>query len=203
MVVSPRRDPAFADHPAHGELAQHRFFKDVLPFCTQRRTAIDVGAHIGLWTRMLLQKFEYIVAFEPVAENFACLLQNVLSKKARLENAALGSCQEFCTMTMPEKGNSGCWHVKPEGKDTQITTLDSYLLRDVDLIKIDAEGYEGRVISGAVTTIMQSRPTIVFEDNGLGQKYYGINWLDPKAMLLQMGYRQALRIRKDEIWTPV
>ena len=42
-------------------------------------------------------------------------------------------------------------------------TLDSYNFTDVDIIKIDVEGYELQVLDGAVNTIAQSRPIVQLE----------------------------------------
>jgi len=42
-------------------------------------------------------------------------------------------------------------------------TLDSYQFEDVDIIKIDVEGYELLVLEGATTTISRNRPIIQIE----------------------------------------
>lgn len=112
-------------------------------------------------------------------------------------------------MFLPRDGNSGMAYATEnlyEGSGRVSTAkmypLDMYQFKDVGLIKIDVEGYEGNVVLGAIGTIMESRPVIVFEDNGLGPKRYGSKWLDPKPMLTEMRYKKALRIRKDEIWVP-
>src|SRR5258708_1944188 len=47
-----------------------------LSFCASRRTAIDVGAHYGSWSRYLARQFERTISFEPVKETFDCLIRN-------------------------------------------------------------------------------------------------------------------------------
>jgi len=42
-------------------------------------------------------------------------------------------------------------------------TLDSYGFTDVDIIKIDVEGYELQVLEGAVQTIANNRPIVQIE----------------------------------------
>ena len=42
-------------------------------------------------------------------------------------------------------------------------TLDSYNFTDVDVIKIDVEGYELQVLEGAINTVSQNRPIVQIE----------------------------------------
>lgn len=202
MIAAPATDPDFALHPVHGEWAQHRFLHDVLPHTARRGLAIDIGAHIGLWTRALAIQFKFVVAFEPVIENFTCLALNATLPNTQLENVALGATSGMVAMELPKKSNSGCWYASRNLGDTPMRTLDSYKFNDVDLIKIDVEGLEGEVLSGAQNTIQRCIPTIVFEENGLGLKHYGPNWIDPGLLLSVWRYKRAGKHGKNEIWIP-
>jgi FkbM family methyltransferase len=202
-LKQPRNDLNFAEHPIHGIRGQAEFFAAVMRHVRQRRTAIDAGAHIGIWTRMLSASFKEVFAFEPQHENFDCLKANVSDRdNVACFQVALGAHKGTVGLTVNEAENSGMWHVSPVGK-TQLDTLDglcSGLVRDVDLIKVDVEGFEGFVLSGALEIIARDKPVLVFEDNGLGAKYYEHDWLDPKEVLENAGYRRLSRIRKDEVW---
>jgi hypothetical protein len=55
---------------------------------------------------------------------------------------------------------------------------------------------------GAVETLRLSRPVVVFEDNGVGTKYFGKAWTDPKLLLASEGYVRAKRVNRDEVWIP-
>ena len=77
-------------------------------------------------------------------------------------------------------------------------TLDSYEFSDVDLIKIDVEGYELQVVKGAAKTIAQSRPIIILEQRGCEIKNFGecesgqaLRYLD------EMGMRRIWKIEHD------
>lgn len=208
----PVSDPGFAEHRAHGREAQLPFIRQVVKSCRSTAgIAIDVGAHIGIWSVELAKHFDRVHAFEPVKENYECLLENVARLKVTVHpNVALGEREGYCDMFAPRAGNSGmayASHDLYEGSGTvetaSIHTLDSYRFRNVGLIKIDVEGYEGNVMLGASGTIDESRPVIVFEDNGLGPKRYGRDWIEPKPILLRHGYKQAFRNRKDEVWVPL
>ena len=48
-------------------------------YVTKWRTAIDVGACIGLWTRDMVEKFDYVHAFEPFGDSGDCLIQKIIN----------------------------------------------------------------------------------------------------------------------------
>lgn len=196
-METPAGDPGFLTSGAHGLEVQLATLRRVVPYAKRRRTAIDIGAHIGTWTCGLLEEFATVLAFEPQDENFRCLAMNAPS--AELFKVALSDSYGGAAMAQ-HGSNSGCWRVA-QGSSVAVYPLDQLRLTNVDFIKIDVEGYEGRVLRGAVETIERSHPTIFFEDNGLGEKLYGADWIDPKHVLIGLGYARAERIRKDELWT--
>ena len=55
----------------------------------------------------------------------------------------------------------------------RVDTLDSFELREVDLIKIDVEGWELPVVHGAVETLRKWRPIVVCEQKGNDELGYG------------------------------
>lgn len=198
MLAGPARDPLFAISPLHGALVQKFTIYSAIKLCKKRRTAVDAGAHIGIWSDAMLNAgFLRVMSFEPVEENRSCLEQNV--PRAIVLPLALGADYGTCDMVMPDKGNSGMWRASV-GATTQVAPLDAYELESVDLIKIDTEGKEGDVLLGALRTIQRSSPVIVLEHNGLGQKYYGPNWIDPLKILQELGYRLVRKVRKDYIF---
>ena len=199
-LISPRRDPHFATNNVHGEHAQMRLLWLASSYCKKHRVAVDVGAHIGVWACELARRFKEVWAFEPCRENFDCLRANV-REQAHILNVALGDQERMCDMALSEGGNSGMWHIIP-GDAVEMHTLNSYTLDEVDLLKIDVEGFEDKVLMGAVETLRLSRPVVVFEGNGIGTKYFGKAWTDPKLLLASEGYVRAKRVNKDEIWVP-
>jgi FkbM family methyltransferase len=200
-VLSPQWDANFASSKMHGLVAQRENFDAVMKYVSKFRRAVDVGAHVGLWTAMMCEKFREVWAFEANDENFACLKKNMqkVHPHPAMIHTALGADNSRCDLALPDGGNSGCWHIV-RGKSTGMTTLDAYRLGGVDLLKLDVEGWEGQVLMGAINTIRRSYPVVIFEDNGAGAKYYGADWIDPKVVLTAYGYKRAERIHKDEIW---
>ena len=53
--------------------------------------------------------------------------------------------------------------VEPEKVTVEVKTLDSYNFKDVDIIKVDTEGYEFPVVIGAEQTIVTQKPIVQLE----------------------------------------
>lgn len=67
-------------------------------------------------------------------------------------------------------------------------TLDSYNFTDVDIIKIDVEGYEFQVLEGARSTIQTNRPIIQIECVELQPRAFGKTIQDLMDFFTQMDY---------------
>ncbi len=195
----PETDLGFAEHPVHGEHAQRWLLNSVLALVRGDRGAIDVGAHIGTWTIPLSERFDFVDAFEPQAQNYACLERNAGAlENVTLHQIALGA-QRGKAQIQNVGQNSGCGYVAPGG-DVLVMPLDAYDFVDIDFVKIDVEGYEGHVLAGARRLLDRCKPAIFFEDNGVGPRYFGPKWIDPKGILSDFGYRRKARIEKNELW---
>lgn len=154
----------------------------------RRRQAVDIGAHVGLWSMQLVKAFDYVFAFEPnpiVAELWPW---NVRADNAALYRMALGKAEARVGLRLFD-GHSGHTQVTASG-DVPMRTLDSFDLGAVDFIKADVEGFEAAVMKGATETILRCRPVIVVEQKGedgrLGLKPNGA-----LRYLLSLGMVQA------------
>ena len=135
-----------------------------------RRTAIDVGAAEGLITTWLAERFNVIHAFEPVPEAFALLSTKDWGGKVICHNGALGDRSEIRSI----QGTGHAAHItdQPTEVNVQVTALDSFDIPNVDLIKIDVEGFETRVLLGAWRLIHECRPMIMCERKHLFRTRY-------------------------------
>lgn len=173
------------------------------------RTAIDVGAHIGLWSFNLAQAFYRVASFEPVAAHRACFERNVFQAtdvRSRVENVELHDCALGMTdgsvsiHTAPT--STGDSWVKGAG-DIPMHTLDSFGFQEVDLIKIDCEGYEENVIRGGLQTITTWRPVIMVEQKrDMASERFGLGKLGAVQLLLDQGYRVAAELSGDYLCVP-
>lgn len=123
---------------------------------------VDVGAHIGIYTVALAKRVGSsgkIIAFEPDPLNVLALKTHInlnsLGDRVKVVQAAAGAHigEVGFTSNMSESHVSTLSLAEPNGAGShsvRCVTLDSVFANQrVDLIKIDVEGYEEKVIEGA------------------------------------------------------
>ena len=141
-------------------------------YVKQRRCAIDIGAHVGLWTYPMSFDFQKVIAFEPSPKHRECWVKNVEAINVSLYPYALGTVSKDAFLITPLKqhtGNTMISTISGEGVAVQIRTLDSFEFKGpVDFIKIDCEGYEQAILQGAEKSLLAWKPTIVVEQRGDG-----------------------------------
>ena len=158
---------------------------EAMKWCKQFRVAVDVGAHVGLFSYYLAQKFQTVEAFEPVAAHRECFIVNVTAPTVNLHAVALGDHDALIGMHT-SNGSSGDSWVNGLG-DIPLARLDSFNLQDVDFIKLDCEGGELAALRGAEETIMRCAPCIMVEQKkGRAQKY-GLKETEAVTYLESMG----------------
>ncbi len=168
----------------------------------RRRVAVDIGAHVGLWSMHLIKLFDQVVAFEPLDMHRIIFPHNVDMTNVSLYGYALGRKQ--CTTSMVTYDtNTGHSHVCPLGKgrlrNIPMRPLDEFNLQNVDLIKIDVEGYERAVVEGAYETIMKNKPIIILEQKGCDQEFYGERKNNALKWLVKLGYQDIFEKSGDHI----
>ncbi|MBS0640461.1 MAG: FkbM family methyltransferase [Acetobacteraceae bacterium] len=138
------------------------------------RRFVDVGAHIGFYTIGLAPQFDTVVAYEPSRAQHTWLAHNVrLNGYAHVEvnQVALGDAPGTAPLHVLSY-EGGLNSLAPDVAsryqaidhyDVPVAVLDDRGLTDVDLLKIDVEGYELPVLRGAARTITASRPLILLE----------------------------------------
>lgn len=155
---------------------QYSKYSECLKIMKNRRTAIDVGGNLGLWSRVMSLDFDNVQAFEPVSEYCEYFVKN--APKAILHNVALSDEEMIITMACATDGS--CGDTAPQVnkrkekalQEVETVLLDSYCFVDVDFIKVDCEGYELHVLQGAEQTILSNKPVIIVEQKpGKGKKY--------------------------------
>jgi FkbM family methyltransferase len=173
------------------------------PYIKNFRHAVDIGAHVGLWSRILARCFARLTAFEPIEEHRACFKENVRPGQGceiDLQPFALAGADEvLCFAVSPE--STGGTHVKLEddggGPQVVARPLDSFALSQIDFLKIDCEGYEYFVLQGAEETVRRDRPCIVVEQKPGKGSMYGLDDKDAVKLLQSWGAELKFEIAGD------
>lgn len=168
--------------------------------CERRRTAIDVGAHIGMWSFNLAEAFGCVRAFEPVALHRECFALNVPQQNVVLYPLALGTAHAMVTMHTGPSSTGDTW-VDPSkaGGTVSMVPLDDLEFTEVDFIKIDCEGYEEHVLRGAEQTLRSWRPVVCVEQKRDMAVKFGCEPKGGVRFLESLGYVQHVEIGGDHI----
>jgi FkbM family methyltransferase len=162
-------------HPPHVHPA-------VLGFLQPGSVVIDVGANLGEWTVPFARKVGAagrVLAIEP-APRSAAALESTLAANALAQveiiRCAIGDRDGTAQLAMPvvtsARADTGTARIGSicAGHDAlrvPLRRLDSLAaerdLARLDLIKIDVEGHERRVLDGATASLDRHRPTLVVE----------------------------------------
>lgn len=163
----------------------------------RRRTMIDCGAHIGLWSFNFEHWFEYVEAFEPVEEHRKCFQQNMVFGNYHLHPYALGDREAMVHIRVNPESTGDSW-VKGKG-EVSMKTLDSFDFQDVDFIKVDAEGYEEFILRGAEATLVKWKPVICVEQKRDMAAKFGLKPMGAVHYLISLGYKVVGEISGDYI----
>ena len=187
---------------------QESHLEAALGYVTQFGTAIDGGAHVGTWSRVMSQRFHHVLAFEPSLDTYECLqwnLQQAGVTNVECLNMALGSRRGQVSMVLDvpntARRNTGARFAIAEGPTLQ-ESIDSFALQDLGFLKLDVEGSEPSALEGARETLKRCHPVVLFENKKLWTRHYGLP-KDAVAQILQShGYVFRERVGCDEIWGP-
>lgn len=167
-------------NPIVGGAGTYQYPKIVatLGFVTGWGHAVDVGGHVGLWSRILAGRFAKVTAFEPVPEFADCYEKNVTSDNVRLHRLAVGDYVGKARLSRREP-HIASTVLDPAGDiAADIITLDSIELGSIDFLKIDVDGCEFEVLSGAELTILAEKPVIAIEQKRHAQGAPAIKLLE-------------------------
>lgn len=154
----------------------NRINKELL-FC------LDIGANVGEYTDLILSETKAkIISFEPLPKAFEDLKKLEKSNAERLKvfNIALGDKNEILDLNYSSEKSQTASFSKDLNKlsfynfkdnkkiKTKISTLDDFFFENqdlfeenIDLIKIDAEGFEFEIINGAKEIIKKRPPKYI------------------------------------------
>lgn len=152
----------------------------------------DVGAHHGETSLSFARDYPEakIQSFEPISQNYDLLIQNCSHlKNFRTHKLALGDTN---TRTEVFMQNNSVIHSlrddlnKASSNDSvseivEVKTIDylvkRFLLQNIDLLKIDVEGYEMQVLKGARESLEEKKISFIYLETGLDNRFVPIQSL--------------------------
>lgn len=188
----------------HGRLTyQFHKYEAALMHVRERRIAVDVGAHVGLWTYPMSFDFETVHAFEPMPRFRYLWELNLMDRpNAVMHPYALGptACEaavmraSHMNVTTLTRGVAGAIPV-------DMIALDAMHLEHVDFVKIDCEGFELFVLQGALGTLRRCRPVVIVEQKeGIGTwERYGVAPRAAVEFLIDLGYTLQAELAGDYV----
>lgn len=181
---------------------------------SRRRTMLDIGGHVGLWSMHLSRYFEKVIAFEPVPVMQRCFELNMnnpqhpVAANVELRRYGLGD-ENTELMISFEKDNSGHTHVESDDPDRKIAgaelipvtikRLDDEIFENIDAVKIDVEGFEFAVLKGAEQTFRQHKPVVCLEQKP--HNFYKWSQFDAAKLLASWGAVPRHRVIDDYIFS--
>jgi FkbM family methyltransferase len=167
---------------------------------------LDIGANHGYYTILASKKVSpggKVIAFEPSKREVNKLFLHVrlnFCKNVEIENVALGNQEGVIDLFLVEGRDAGCNSLRPplvndlvKKLQVRVITLDKYLkqkdIKQVDFIKIDAEGAELDVLKGSMELLQQNyKPIILCEITNSRTKPWGYDAKEIVFFLSNLNY---------------
>jgi FkbM family methyltransferase len=120
----------------------------------------DVGAHTGSWSEYVLSVNPHaqIHCFEPLTENYEALIQKPFARKMTCNQVGLSDKPHHAkiykpTMSLYQQDKAiNAVGLDDKFESIELTTLDQYCdsqgIRQIDMLKIDAEGHDLAILRG-------------------------------------------------------
>jgi FkbM family methyltransferase len=158
-------------------------FLDNIPAYINRpqRTALDVGANFGVYTRALCRRFTTTHSVEPLPK-LAMALRDAGPRNCVVHEMALGTEHGELIISVPHTAEKGAVFAFATARADRLTavhgdceTVDRFTVkvaplddefrdvRDIDFIKIDVEGSEMNVLGGGRQTLESLQPIVMIE----------------------------------------
>lgn len=164
-------------------------------------TVLDIGANIGYYTLIASKRTGdtgRVISFEPEDVN-ASILDHMVRENAltnvSVSRVAIGATNERSTLYLDphNKGKhtlvptDGNMHATVQTK-TLTSALLEYSVRQVDLIKMDIEGWEAKAFQGMWDIIERDKPELFFECAPVRIRKTGEDPVSLLARIRDLGY---------------
>lgn len=197
------------DHPHDGlsrNIYQLKTFYDVeglertLPLLRPDSIVVDCGAMIGNHTVFWSPYVAKIHAIEPAIENRQLLERNVSINGLRnvvVHPQVISDIKQRWTAKSPSKHKGPTYFIPDKSGEYESDTLDNLVSDRVDLLKVDVEGAENRVLAGA-SRVLSDHPVILLEMHYCPEEPAYLECMD---ILASFGYQRDRDLFVDDKWS--
>lgn len=162
--------------------------KSLYALAKEANVIFDIGANVGETTLNIAKiagESSLIYSFEPSELCYKKLKANIdlnIFKNIKLHQFGFGEQEQTFYLAPDVENNRGGNRIRVNSElphNIKIKQLDNYVkesdILNIDLIKIDVEGFEFNVLKGAIRTIEKMRPTLFIELNNDNLKQQNTN----------------------------
>tara|TARA_R110000823_G_scaffold165170_2_gene297454 strand:- start:2853 stop:3491 length:639 start_codon:yes stop_codon:yes gene_type:complete len=194
----PSNDVHIEDWKKNKDFTQSKCLEKFINYCENKSLkfnhVLDIGAWVGTWTMKINSFCGRVIAFEPDPLHYECLVKNV-PDNVETHQLAVGNDSKMISLSQDDFTQAK----RVLGAGTiPMVTIDSLNLDDVDLIKIDVEGYEMEVLKGAENTLKNVEYLMIELNNNA--KKYGSSNLEIEKHLRKSGYEILIKAWPDVVW---
>ena len=194
----PSNDIHIEQWKAGAPFTQSQCLNKFIKYCESQnkkmKTVIDVGAWCGTWAKAMEPFARKVIAFEPDKIHFACLQRNcTINCDPRME--AVGA--EVGEISLTVDNFTQAKRVLEKGT-IRMVNLDYMNYQDVDMIKIDVEGYEMQVLKGATKTLENTKYLMIELNNNT--KKYGSSNLEVEKYIASLGFKVLMDHWPDKVF---
>ena len=194
----PSNDVHIEDWKKDKNFTQNKCLEKLITHCKSKdikfNHVLDIGAWVGTWTMAMNSFCGKVIAFEPDPVHYECLVKNC-SEDVETHQLAVGNEEKMISLS--EDNFTQAKRVMGDG-NIPMVTIDSLNLDDVDLIKIDVEGYEMEVLKGADQTLKNVEYLMIELNNN--SKKYGSSNLEIEKYLKKMEFEIIIKVWPDVVW---
>ena len=145
--------------------------KYIISLTKSQRTVVQAGGNVGVFPVGLSGYFDSVYTFEPVEDNYKCLVENIKDyPNITALNCGLSYKTQGASIKYAAPNNSGAIRLEENGS-LNLIPLDKMNLSNVDLLWLDIEGFEYKALLGAKRLLEENKPIVVLENNGLIHDY--------------------------------
>jgi len=207
MTILPEYDRHFRNNELGNYQIKH--FRIALGlvnlFSIERKIAIDVGGHVGHFAYNMVRYFDQVHTFEPVDDNYECLVKNLENfSNVNFFNFGLSCRNEEKEIFLEKDDNSGTWSIEcifSKNKNScrkkiiKLHSFDELFPRlEPNYIKLDIQGHEPEALKGMFRTLMNSSPLVHIEVVGTKNVI--------EKLMNEIEYIEVFNFKKERYFVP-